>query len=318
MGFEVRFSYYDKKAEGPGYDESVEKTITKRVGKADEETPLEKVAGVITAQYARRDIWIKDVEVFQFTRRKVPFKEVRGGVSLDRQRFMFDQVGSLGVNSQDAPDYELPQLPPGIQPHQLIHAAQYQPNPQPAFIQPPQPVVADPRLAPSRAMPKGGGLASAGGVQFSGADKPAPRVQFEQVPQSAPGRPVRMERFDPDPYQEAKLRGAVNLTKGQVYPIMSEQGSIYTVRDNRGRDIAISNEYFVAQGGGLIGPREFSEQSMGRDDAPKLSYQGQYYDDPGRNPSEIVAQNDMLIAQAAAQLQSFDVNKIKQQLSGRR
>lgn len=319
MGFEVRYSFHEKKADGPGYDESAVKSMTKRVGKADEDTPREKVVASIMSQMARRDIWIKEVEVFEFTRRKLKFKDVRGGVSLDGTKYLFDQVGThatlQGGFDDDTPrPMTQAQLPPGVQPHELIHAGQYQPAPQPMMPQAPQPVLADPRLAPSRALPKGGSLASAGGMQFSGGDKIAPRVQFEQVQKAAPGRPLRMEKFDPDQYQEAKLRGAVQLTKGRTYPVMSEMGSIYTVKDDRGRDITISNEYFVAQGGGLIGPREFTEDSVRRDDAPKLSYQGAYFDEQ-RDPSEVMQQNYMLESKAAAQLQSFDVNQVRQQLA---
>jgi len=45
-----------------------------------EEVPVEKLASAVMMQLARRDIMVFNVEISEFIKRKVSFKETKGGV----------------------------------------------------------------------------------------------------------------------------------------------------------------------------------------------------------------------------------------------
>lgn len=90
MGFEVNFSYYDKNKDGKGFDTSQLHTFKKVIGKT-EDVPLDKLAKTVMMQLARRDILVEDVEVYEYTRKKISFKETKGGVIIKNQKFLLDQ-----------------------------------------------------------------------------------------------------------------------------------------------------------------------------------------------------------------------------------
>ena len=98
MGFEICYHFYPRK-EVAGYDTDHPETFTKQLGKM-EEVPLEKLANAILQQLARRDIMVFDVEIFEFTRRQISFKETKGGVLIKNKKFMLD--GSIEVIEEEA------------------------------------------------------------------------------------------------------------------------------------------------------------------------------------------------------------------------
>jgi hypothetical protein len=89
MGYEVNYKYYEKTEEG--YDTTEIKTMTKRYGKKTDDLPLEKIASLILRELSRRDIWVTDVNVFQFVKKEIKFKEVKGGgIILGHKKFNLD------------------------------------------------------------------------------------------------------------------------------------------------------------------------------------------------------------------------------------
>jgi hypothetical protein len=90
MGYEVIFKYHEKKTEGTGYDVESVKTFKKVVGKATEDTPLEQLAKLVFGQMARRDVWVVDAEIYEYTKKKISFKETKDGVLLKNKKFSFD------------------------------------------------------------------------------------------------------------------------------------------------------------------------------------------------------------------------------------
>ena len=86
MGFEITFSFHEKLEEG-GYDLGTKKTFTKVIGTQDTDVPLEEAANTILHQRARRDVLITDVEIFEFVRKPVTFKESKGGIVLKNRKF---------------------------------------------------------------------------------------------------------------------------------------------------------------------------------------------------------------------------------------
>jgi hypothetical protein len=89
MGFEIIYHFYPKKENGVGYEVDNPQTFTKQIGKM-EDVPVEKLANAIMMQLARRDLMVYDVEVFEFTKRKVGFKETKGGVLIKNKKFLLD------------------------------------------------------------------------------------------------------------------------------------------------------------------------------------------------------------------------------------
>src|SRR4051812_37931488 len=113
MGFEVIFKFYDKKADGT-YDTGNLQSFTKHVGAKVDDVPLEKLASVIMRQLARRDIWVldKDLEVYEFTKRRISFKETKGGVIIKNKKFLLDD-GAIQIVGVTEPHAEV-NSPPSL------------------------------------------------------------------------------------------------------------------------------------------------------------------------------------------------------------
>lgn len=256
MGYQILFNHHKRKESG--YDmENVHK-FSKKVGKDDEDTPLEQVISLIQKQFARRDILVTDVEVFEFVKKKVKFKEVKGGFIIKDKKFMMDQIHDVPVVSESGDEGGPP--PPwagGLQPHEIAARQAMMPQFQNA---PPQQLALPLNMRP----------------------------QFNESGIPTAMHPQRFEVFDPDPMQQAKLGNKYKLTPGKKYGIYREWGegippmnvTKYLIKDDRGMEITISAEYFVAAGKGLIGG-SFDADPVERQINRGLSFQGQYLEDRG-------------------------------------
>lgn len=135
MGFEVTYTYHPRKEEG-GYDTSVKEEKVVKVGKPFDEIPLENLAAAIMAQLARRDVWVKDVQVVELARKEVAFKECKDGLGivLKNRRFGFNEAAQmvaedLVVEELKQQALALPQqCPAGMQPHEMLQPARAQAN----------------------------------------------------------------------------------------------------------------------------------------------------------------------------------------------
>lgn len=96
MGFEVHYSYYDK--ENDDYKKDELKTFKKKVGDPFEDVSLEKLSASIMGQLARRDVFIKDVEIFELSRKKVSFKETKSGLVIKNRKISFDSIDESNVS----------------------------------------------------------------------------------------------------------------------------------------------------------------------------------------------------------------------------
>lgn len=114
MAFELVFHYTGKN------DTGTEKTFKKIVGTPDEDVSLEKVVAVIARQLARRDIFVKDVTVYEYTKKKVRFKEVKNGLVLKDRKFLFDEMAD-GFSAGSEAAQECPV--PAIHPHERVRSA---------------------------------------------------------------------------------------------------------------------------------------------------------------------------------------------------
>lgn len=76
--FEVTYLYHAKDENGK-YNTEETKTLTKKVGQAYEEISYDQLASLIIGQLARRDIWIIDVKIYEYTKKEITFKEATDG-----------------------------------------------------------------------------------------------------------------------------------------------------------------------------------------------------------------------------------------------
>ena len=226
MGYQVQFSYHKRK--DSGYDLENASKLTKKVGRDDEDTPLEQVVMLVKSQLARRDILVTEVEVYEFVKKKIKFKEVKGGFVIKDKKFLMDQIQGVPVESEDDDTPAPQQL---VHPHEMMQHQQMQ---MPQFQNvPPQ------QLTPPASMLR------------NKTDNGVPMALH----------PQRFEVFDPDPLQLAKLGNKFHLSPGKKYPIFREWGegippanvTKYLIKDDRNMEVTIAAEYFVAAGRGLIG-----------------------------------------------------------------
>lgn len=97
MGYEITFHYKEN-------EESKVKTIN--VGTPNEEISLELVAGKVFAQLARRNILVTDVEINEFTKKAVRYKEVDDGIIIKNKKFKFDDGIMTSCSSPDPTEAE--------------------------------------------------------------------------------------------------------------------------------------------------------------------------------------------------------------------
>jgi hypothetical protein len=126
MGYEVIYSYHERGEDGD-YNRDEEQKLHRPVGNPYEDVSLERLASAVMAQMARRDIWVTDVEVFEFARKPINFRETKGGIILKNKKFMLDSanIASSIVAVPDAPANNAPhqavaqqgQASAGDQPH---------------------------------------------------------------------------------------------------------------------------------------------------------------------------------------------------------
>lgn len=84
MGYEAIFHYHPAKDTG-GYDYEIKETFTKKLGKLDD-IPIESLVSLIMTQLARRDKIIFDVEVYEYVKKKIPFKWNKNGILLKNKK----------------------------------------------------------------------------------------------------------------------------------------------------------------------------------------------------------------------------------------
>lgn len=153
MAYELTYFYHEKKPEGGGYNTEEKKELKKKIGNNFEEVPLEQVASAIIKQLARRDIWVIDVEVAEYTKKPVSFKESNdgSGIVLKNKKFSLDHSATLVAQdlSVDLVPEEAPSngvalvqrkqqakgqtglnlVEPPVNPNRVMYWAQFEPHP---------------------------------------------------------------------------------------------------------------------------------------------------------------------------------------------
>jgi hypothetical protein len=89
MGYEVIYRYKEAAGEPGVYSEEIKERSTK-IGRVTEEVSLESLAAKLMTQLARRNILIVDVEIWEYTRKKVSYRETSSGIVIKNKKFSFD------------------------------------------------------------------------------------------------------------------------------------------------------------------------------------------------------------------------------------
>ena len=112
MGYEVIFSYKESTGRPGEYADEVKKR-TCRIGKATEDVPLESLAGKIMSQLARRNVLIVDVEIFEYAKKKVGYRESSDGIVLKNKKFSFASGSVVETEGfdEEAEDEEFKPIP---------------------------------------------------------------------------------------------------------------------------------------------------------------------------------------------------------------
>lgn len=209
MGYEVIYKYKEAAGEPGKYSDEIKERSAK-IGKVTDEVSLEALAAKIMTQLARRNILIVDIEIYEYAKKRISYKETSTGIVIKNKKFSFD-AGSV-VETDD------------------FEEAAAQENEETSF---------KPIPSPSKDL----------------ADRSCPVSRANLAPQSR--RAVRQELFDPEPLalHKAQQKG-LKFTVGKKYPIYSETSmgttTVYKTTDDKGREVEVSSEYFVAIGAGLM------------------------------------------------------------------
>jgi len=245
VGYEIVFFYKVEIEKGIYADEVLTKKV--KIGASE----LEAVAGRIFAQFARRNILVVDVEIWEFVKRKLSFRESEDGFVIRNRKFKIDDGASLS-SVEETPDeqrlLELLRDNPGVLAQLTGKAVPTQ-------------------LPVSQVLPP-----------------PA-------ISQASPvRRPIRYEVYDPAPelLSVAKQKG-LNFTVKNRYPVYSEKigkgqydGMMYLTVDDNGVEKNVSDRFFVGPQTRLLGEGEFLEDRMrivgGDGPEPQLAFDGASHD----------------------------------------
>lgn len=112
MGYELVF-HYKEVGEKPGiYNEEI-KNKSYKIGKVTEDVNIELVAGKILSQLARRNILIVDVEIYEYAKKKISYRETTDGIVIKNKKFSFDSssVALVEEFTEDEPIEDFKNIP---------------------------------------------------------------------------------------------------------------------------------------------------------------------------------------------------------------
>lgn len=238
MGFEVTYYYHERQADGK-YNTDERKEMKKKIGSPFEETPLEQLAAVVMSQLARRNIWIVDVDIYEYTKKKISFKESTdgSGIVIKNKKFSLDSTAELvaeSIHVEDEGSTEIANIPQPAAPNVNLAALVNQ--------------------------------------------KPLPRNEDANRASNL-GRVRSWVVFDPELplVTEARNKG-LKFTVNKKYPVYNQaehpmglmHGMLITTVDDAGRQQTVPDKYFVPDQIRLMG--DFDNKPAGAD--PRLSYSG--------------------------------------------
>ena len=100
MGYEIIFSYRQASDTEKGVYEDEIKSKKVKIGSSEDNLGLEAAAGRIFAQFARRNILVTEVEIWEYSKKKLSFKETDDGFLIKNRKFRFDDGTMLAPSEE--------------------------------------------------------------------------------------------------------------------------------------------------------------------------------------------------------------------------
>jgi hypothetical protein len=236
MGYEVTYHYHEEIAKGE-YNKDEIKTKSVKIGGPYDDITLETLAGKVMAQLARRNILVVDVEIYEFTKKKISFKEASDGILIGRRKFSFDD-GAVVSSIEESEE------PPVV-------VQQTATAPTPTFNQ-------NDLLAQLLSNPSV--LAALGAAGNPAAQAIVKKQSVPTGPSPIPNKIIRYEIFNPVDkiFLEDARRRKLAFTVGKRYPILLERkasvtevGMFYHTIDDKGQRQVMSDKFFSPDVGEL-------------------------------------------------------------------
>lgn len=283
MGFEVKIVYHPRKEEGSGYNYEIKQETSVKVGKPFDSTPLERLAGIIMSQMARRDIFVlaDEIEVVELVRSNVSFKECKDGkgIILKNKKFSFNEAAQLVAEDMGIPDQSSCKFTP--QEQQSFGMVNV---PQNGHY--PHEVLANHSSASIEDL-------------YANPNKPVPLQKSQsKVPINQNKVLYKVYIDESSPYRKEVKRLPAKLSFDKDYAvhaiIPSPSGRLdaqkLAITDDVGKVVEIDEKYFTSVGAGLFADQDnrFSGKSARANRRPKLAFEDQMYiDSPDQSINEI-------------------------------
>ena len=103
MGYyEVTYFYHKRLPDGK-WDMAERHEMKKKVGGPDKPVELDELAGVILSQLAKRDKLVADVQIHEYVRQEISFRETKDGqgILLRNRRFVSDSVAGQVLEEEN-------------------------------------------------------------------------------------------------------------------------------------------------------------------------------------------------------------------------
>jgi len=267
MGFEVCYICHPKKEEGIGYDTDKKEEIVRKVGKPFDDSTLQDLANAIVAMMARRDIYVLDVKIHELVKHEISFKEAKDGraIVLKGKRFSLDGT-AVPEPVEVSPPIQLQQLPPGVQPHEVM--PKINGNGQ--------------RLQPHELVPRVPTTAQSGDIDNLYNQPSTSLAVNRNFDMSKVNRKKVMYHVYFEPYMYRAQTKNLAFSEDTRYPVhavvpsatgkLDQQKIVLT--DDNGNLAMLDEKFFTSAGGGLVGDNElnFSGSGSRRARKPKLMY----------------------------------------------
>lgn len=89
MGYEVVYRYKEAAGEPGVYSDEIKERSAK-IGAVTEDVSLEALAAKIMSQLARRNVLIVDVEIWEYAKKRISYRETDSGIVIKNKKFSFD------------------------------------------------------------------------------------------------------------------------------------------------------------------------------------------------------------------------------------
>ena len=270
MGYELIFNFHEEIAKGE-YNKEETKTKNVKIGTPLEDIPLDVVAGRIMSQLARRNILIVDVEIYEYTKKKLSFKETSDGILIKNKKFSFDD--GVNLSCVDVPEEETNANP---QVGQLVNNQQTLQQLLAALLAGNQNIISDmANTQKTITVQNTSGLSNIA---------PEPKVKY-----------LRKEIFNPVTKEmtiDSAKRG-MRFTVGKLYPIINERmapggiqaGMMYTAIDDNGKRQILSDKFFTPEIAKLENDfeEEFTPYAVSGSQSDGLDWGGELQAEPELN-----------------------------------